>query len=152
MQEWDTRSGSLLKGRTTSNAVCNRSVRSFPLSFQDCSLTYVSITKMRENCLSQFDAHWNCLERNNQVGGSLVNDKLVLVLIRNNRNITFAVNQNEHWMPACSRSWYCCTTTQWLLLTLHCRVWPKPFQEHRLVKSPYTKLRIQFLKLCRSKL
>ncbi|TFK43908.1 hypothetical protein BDQ12DRAFT_675777 [Crucibulum laeve] len=23
------------------------------------------ITKMRENCLAQFDAHWNCLERNN---------------------------------------------------------------------------------------
>ncbi|KAE9407206.1 NADH dehydrogenase alpha subcomplex subunit 8 [Gymnopus androsaceus JB14] len=24
------------------------------------------ITKMRENCLSQFSEHWNCLERNNQ--------------------------------------------------------------------------------------
>ncbi|EGN92038.1 Ndufa8, NADH-ubiquinone oxidoreductase complex I 19kd subunit [Serpula lacrymans var. lacrymans S7.3] len=24
------------------------------------------ITKMRENCLEQFDAHWNCLELNNQ--------------------------------------------------------------------------------------
>ncbi|GAW06416.1 hypothetical protein F5879DRAFT_428456 [Lentinula edodes] len=24
------------------------------------------ITKMRENCLSQFQEHWNCLERNNQ--------------------------------------------------------------------------------------
>ncbi|KAI0321959.1 NADH dehydrogenase alpha subcomplex subunit 8 [Amylostereum chailletii] len=24
------------------------------------------ITKMRENCLTQFDEHWNCLERNNQ--------------------------------------------------------------------------------------
>ncbi|KAF9462001.1 hypothetical protein BDZ94DRAFT_1166681 [Collybia nuda] len=24
------------------------------------------ITKMRENCLQQFEAHWNCLERNNQ--------------------------------------------------------------------------------------
>lgn len=25
------------------------------------------INKMRENCLEQFDAHWNCLELNNQV-------------------------------------------------------------------------------------
>ncbi|KAF9000207.1 NADH dehydrogenase alpha subcomplex subunit 8 [Cyathus striatus] len=24
------------------------------------------INKMRENCLSQFDAHWQCLEKNNQ--------------------------------------------------------------------------------------
>ncbi|KAF8874351.1 hypothetical protein BD779DRAFT_1450966 [Infundibulicybe gibba] len=24
------------------------------------------ITKMRENCLQQFDAHWNCLEKHNQ--------------------------------------------------------------------------------------
>ncbi|KIJ69858.1 hypothetical protein HYDPIDRAFT_77685 [Hydnomerulius pinastri MD-312] len=24
------------------------------------------ITKMRENCLEQFDAHWSCLEMNNQ--------------------------------------------------------------------------------------
>ncbi|TEB32239.1 NADH-ubiquinone oxidoreductase subunit [Coprinellus micaceus] len=24
------------------------------------------ITKMRENCLEQFNTHWNCLERNNQ--------------------------------------------------------------------------------------
>ena len=24
------------------------------------------INKMRENCLAQFDAHWGCLERNNQ--------------------------------------------------------------------------------------
>ena len=26
-----------------------------------------SITKMRESCLSEFDAHWKCLEQNNQV-------------------------------------------------------------------------------------
>jgi len=24
------------------------------------------ITRMRENCLTQFEAHWNCLEHNNQ--------------------------------------------------------------------------------------
>jgi hypothetical protein len=27
----------------------------------------IRITKMRENCLKQFDEHWNCLEANNQV-------------------------------------------------------------------------------------
>lgn len=27
----------------------------------------VRITKMRENCLKQFDEHWGCLEANNQV-------------------------------------------------------------------------------------
>ena len=27
----------------------------------------IRITKMRENCLKQFDEHWNCLESNNQV-------------------------------------------------------------------------------------
>ena len=25
------------------------------------------ITKLRENCLAEFDAHWKCLEMNNQV-------------------------------------------------------------------------------------
>ncbi|THH08806.1 hypothetical protein EW145_g2450 [Phellinidium pouzarii] len=25
------------------------------------------ITKMRENCLKEFDSHWECLEKNNQV-------------------------------------------------------------------------------------
>jgi NADH dehydrogenase (ubiquinone) 1 alpha subcomplex subunit 8 len=27
----------------------------------------IRITKMRENCLKQFNEHWNCLEANNQV-------------------------------------------------------------------------------------
>ena len=27
----------------------------------------IRITKMRENCLKQWDEHWNCLEANNQV-------------------------------------------------------------------------------------
>ena len=33
------------------------------------SRTYVQsrITKLRENCLSEFEKHWNCLELNNQV-------------------------------------------------------------------------------------
>lgn len=26
------------------------------------------ISKMRESCLAEFDAHWQCLEKNNQVG------------------------------------------------------------------------------------
>jgi len=26
------------------------------------------ITKIRESCLAEFDAHWKCLENNNQVG------------------------------------------------------------------------------------
>lgn len=37
------------------------------------SLTYISsyslrrITKMRENCMAEWDKHWNCLELNNHV-------------------------------------------------------------------------------------
>ena len=27
----------------------------------------ISITKLRENCSSEFEKHWNCLEYNNQV-------------------------------------------------------------------------------------
>ena len=30
-------------------------------------ISHGSISKMRENCLQQFEAHWNCLEMNNQV-------------------------------------------------------------------------------------
>ena len=29
------------------------------------------ITKLRENCLAEFDAHWKCLEMNNQVSFGL---------------------------------------------------------------------------------
>jgi len=32
-----------------------------------CHKLIGSITKMRESCLSEFDAHWQCLEKNNQV-------------------------------------------------------------------------------------
>jgi hypothetical protein len=31
------------------------------------AICFYSISKMRENCLQQFEAHWNCLELNNQV-------------------------------------------------------------------------------------
>jgi hypothetical protein len=30
-----------------------------------------SISKMRESCLAEFDAHWQCLEKNNQVSDFL---------------------------------------------------------------------------------
>lgn len=40
------------------------------LLFPDVHMLH-RITKMRENCLSQFSEHWNCLERNNQVCLSL---------------------------------------------------------------------------------
>ena len=35
-----------------------------PLTSRACS-----ISKMRENCLQQFDEHWGCLEKNNQACG-----------------------------------------------------------------------------------
>ena len=31
-----------------------------------------SITKMRENCLQEFEKHWNCLEWNNQVSCAML--------------------------------------------------------------------------------
>lgn len=31
-----------------------------------------SITKIRENCNAQFETHWQCLEKNNQVGSFLL--------------------------------------------------------------------------------
>lgn len=30
------------------------------------------ITKLRENCLQEFDNHWKCLENNNQVSSLMV--------------------------------------------------------------------------------
>jgi len=66
----------LSQGRPTGDEVCSRSVRRVPPSprFRElsehvpypCCLAF-RITKMRENCLQQFDAHWNCLELHNQV-------------------------------------------------------------------------------------
>jgi NADH dehydrogenase (ubiquinone) 1 alpha subcomplex subunit 8 len=57
---------------------CATDLYALPVSFFDkphewvllSPLLYVcfcSISKMRENCLQQFEAHWNCLEINNQV-------------------------------------------------------------------------------------
>jgi hypothetical protein len=36
----------------------------FSFAYINCQ---IRITKMRENCLQQFDAHWECLEKRNQV-------------------------------------------------------------------------------------
>ncbi|KAL9713017.1 hypothetical protein Ac2012v2_004258 [Leucoagaricus gongylophorus] len=47
------------------------------------------INKMRENCSQQFEAHWNCLERNNQVKPAAV----MFLAVRSksfHRNITIA--------------------------------------------------------------
>lgn len=35
---------------------------------------------MRESCLAEFDAHWQCLERNNQASLGFVNIQLTAVL------------------------------------------------------------------------
>jgi len=43
--------------------IIRRTLRGFKLT--------CSITKMRESCLSEFDAHWKCLEQNNQVSSQL---------------------------------------------------------------------------------
>ena len=32
-----------------------------------CMYQLIRLTKMREHCLQQFDAHWECLEKRNQV-------------------------------------------------------------------------------------
>lgn len=34
-------------------------------------LLYFRINKLRETCLTEFDAHWQCLEKNNQVRENL---------------------------------------------------------------------------------
>lgn len=36
-----------------------------------CFVAHHSVNMIRENCLAEFDAHWKCLEQNNQVGMSL---------------------------------------------------------------------------------
>ena len=40
----------------------------------------IRITKMRENCLKQFDEHWNCLEANNQVRSTLKYPRRLLTI------------------------------------------------------------------------
>ena len=73
LQGRKSRPCSLPKGGSTGNKMCDRPVRTFSyLSPSDAHDTpfqffFGSITKMRENCLQQFEAHWSCLEMNNQV-------------------------------------------------------------------------------------
>ena len=62
---------------------------------------------MRENCLQQFEAHWNCLELNNQVSPwNLQLGNLVCSHCRIQRNIHPVGNLNAHSTSACSRNWY----------------------------------------------
>ena len=64
----------------------------------------VRITKMRENCLKQFDEHWNCLEANNQV---ILMPLHSLDGSQNIRRNTIGVeSQNEHLTSACLRNSY----------------------------------------------
>ena len=37
---------------------------------RESSLLTFSVNMMRENCLAEFDAHWKCLEQQNQVGAN----------------------------------------------------------------------------------
>ena len=57
-------------------------------------ILHLRITKMRENCLQQFDAHWKCLEYNNQVGCLI--DFGILSSLFSIRNTSCVANPNEH--------------------------------------------------------
>ena len=59
---------------------------------------------MRENCLKQFDEHWNCLEANNQVRWASCKAFGPNSSLRLPRNITGVGNPNEHLTSACSRN------------------------------------------------
>lgn len=101
---------SLFEGRPTGDEMCNWPVRfSLSIHWYHCGTSHGAasrITKMRENCLQQFDAHWNCLELNNQV----------CTIMRYyfphryepsssmTRNTTTVENPNEHWISACLRN------------------------------------------------
>lgn len=76
MQVWKSRPWSLLERRPSSYALCYRpvgSVQCFTLSTTQSGMPesvdsfFPRINKLRENCLKEWDAHWECLERNNQV-------------------------------------------------------------------------------------
>ena len=63
----------LFEGGQAGDEMCERPVRAFRRG--GCAHSYRctvvnSIAKMRENCLKEFDEHWNCLEINNQVRSS----------------------------------------------------------------------------------
>jgi hypothetical protein len=50
-----------------------------PLPTQSPADSSLSIGKIRESCLAEFDAHWQCLEKNNQVRKT-GRDSLIAVL------------------------------------------------------------------------
>ena len=71
VQEWKSGPRTLSEGGSQSDAMCNRLVCilfvwTFLLLIYIC-YQLIRLTKMRENCLQQFDAHWECLEKRNQV-------------------------------------------------------------------------------------
>jgi len=67
MQKREPGSRALSQRGQKSHQMCGRAVSQTSL---EVKLTG-SISKMRESCLSEFDAHWQCLEKNNQVSPSL---------------------------------------------------------------------------------
>jgi hypothetical protein len=81
---WDPqRTLCFARRRTVTLAIVSRKVAGSPGVLKTCAFGLgtrsvsrllnegVRITKMRENCLKQFDEHWNCLETNNQVSYKL---------------------------------------------------------------------------------
>lgn len=110
LQVREQKSRTLLEGRPAGNAMCYWLVSSSVLFLRPYWVIHdYRINKMRENCLKEFDAHWQCLEKNNQV--------LFLMIHRltdyNSRKIssptprnTISVgNPNAPWTSACLRSW-----------------------------------------------
>lgn len=78
------------------------------------------ITKLRENCLAEFDKHWNCLEYNNQVSPLITvsgtppshflrygrgADLHRMTHDTPHRNTTTAERTSAYSTSACLRSW-----------------------------------------------
>ena len=131
-----------------------------------CFITYVSVVadtlmvsrmaKMRENCLTEFDAHWRCLEYNNQVRPIVVKlPQTALELIVD--SITkHAEILKELLINACSPNWQVsCRCLAYMLLTditrffrwfrslcafsfTH-RICPNPYPDHQKGKNKFTK-------------
>lgn len=57
----------LKEGRRVTRCATELYVRCRYTALLELLTAYYSISKLRENCLSEFQAHWNCLEKNNQV-------------------------------------------------------------------------------------
>ena len=76
MQVWEPKSRTLSQGRSKSHPLCNWFVCALSglhmPNYMDLFFLVSRITKMRENCLKEFETHYNCLEMNNQVRISLI--------------------------------------------------------------------------------